>query len=190
MKLLGLAVLFLTLAASPARAQPTASTRSAFEYGYQGLYTGAILGLGAGYLFARGDGWDNDADWRPLAYGVGIGALAGAVGGLTLGVIDIARETPGVAYVGLQGMGYGALFGATAGGIAGGLAALSTKEAEHILLGASIGSLVGAGVGLGLGIFEGSRRKSRSTAMMLPTVTLAADADRQLVWMPALVARY
>jgi hypothetical protein len=163
-----------------------------FTYAFNGFLVGSMVGLSGGYLAARVDGFE-DGDWRPLAYGTGVGALAGGALGLTLGIVDVARDTPGFGAYILRDTIYGAGFGAAAGAIAGGLAALSTKEGEHVLLGASIGVLAGSAVGIGLGIVEGNRASSprRSAA---PAVSLAlgaaAGADGSAVWMPAVAGRF
>ena len=87
-----------------------------------------MVGISAGYLVARSGGWDSDDDWQPLAYGTGIGALAGGALGLTLGILDMNRNTPGYGAVILRDTVYGAGFGAVAGGIVGALTFISTDE--------------------------------------------------------------
>jgi hypothetical protein len=169
-----------------------ASTRTVFDYGYQGLWSGTLMGLSIGYLFARDDGFKS-GDWKPLAYGGAIGALAGSAVGLTFGVIDLARDTPGLGYMALRGTGYGLGFGMVAGGVAGGVAAISTKKPEHILLGAAIGSMVGGSLGLVLGAVEGNRdaaRKRASGPRYTLTVAVATEADGGAAWLPALVGRF
>ena len=121
-----------------------------------------MVGLSAGYLTARSGGWDRDDDWQPLVYGTGIGALAGGVLGLSLGIVDMSRNTPGYGAVILRDTVYGAAFGAAAGGIVGTLALVSTKKGEHVLLGAAVGALAGATAGVALGIVEGNRSLDRS----------------------------
>jgi hypothetical protein len=148
-----------------------------------------MLGLSAGYLVARDAGWDSGEDWKPLVYGTGIGALSGGVLGLTLGIVDMARDTPGLGAIVLRDTVYGTAFGAGAGAIVGTLFLVSSKEPEHILLGASIGALVGAGAGVALGIVEGNRSRARRapvTAALAPLPDLAG----RLVWMPAVQGRY
>src|SRR4029450_8540628 len=119
-------------------------TPTIFTYGFHGFFLGSVAGVGAGYLVARSGGWDKN-DWEALAYGAGIGALAGGALGLSLGITDMVNETPGRGYFILRDGGYGLGFGAVTGAIAGGLAAVSTKHAENIAFGASIGALVGTG---------------------------------------------
>jgi hypothetical protein len=176
--------------AQPAQAQQREPlyTPSIFVYGFHGFFLGSVAGLGAGYMAARAGGWHQD-DWQPLAYGAGIGALAGGALGLSLGITDMVNETPGRGYFILRDGGYGLGFGAATGAIAGGIAAISTKRAENILFGASIGGLVGTGVGIILGVVEGNRAWRRRTNVAL-TLTPAPLSNGQLAWVPALVGRY
>lgn len=181
--------------ARPGQAQPPQPreplyTPSIFVYGFHGFALGGAAGLGAGYIAARSGGWQKD-DWQPLAYGAGIGALAGGTLGLSLGITDMVNETPGRGYFILRDGGYGLGFGAVTGAIAGGLAAVSTKKAENIVFGASIGALVGTGLGVILGVIEGNRawRRHKGLAMTM-TLTPARQSDGQLAWMPALVGCY
>jgi hypothetical protein len=178
--------------ARPARAQQREAlyTPSIFVYGFDGFFLGGMAGLGGGYIAARAGGWHHD-DWQPLAYGAGIGALAGGALGLSLGITDMVNETPGRGYFVLRDGGYGLGFGAATGAIAGGLAAVSTKKPENILFGAAIGGLVGTGVGVILGVIEGNRawRRHSSVAMTM-TLAPAEQVNRQLAWMPAVVGRY
>src|SRR5205814_3998499 len=85
--------------ARPGQAQPREPlyTPSIFVYGFDGFFLGAVAGVGAGYIAARSGGWHSD-DWQPLAYGAGIGALAGGALGLSLGITDMVNETPGRGY--------------------------------------------------------------------------------------------
>jgi hypothetical protein len=180
----------LLLFSRPSQAQPPQEplyTPSVFVYGFNGFVLGGGAGLGAGYLAARAGGW-HENDWQPLAYGVGIGALAGGALGLTLGITDMANDTQGRGWFILRDGGYGLGFGAATGAIAGGLAAVGSKKPEHILLGSAIGGLVGTGAGLVLGIVEGQRAWRRHTRVAF---TMApAESGGKVVWMPALVGRY
>jgi hypothetical protein len=181
----------LLLVARPGQAQTrneSLYTPSIFAYGFDGFLLGAGAGLGAGYLGARVGGWHQD-DWQPLAYGAGIGALAGGLLGLSLGITDMVNETPGRGYFVLRDGGYGLGFGVATGAICGGLAAVGSKKPEHILLGASIGGLVGTGLGVVLGIIDGQRAWNRRTRVAL-TFTPTPTAGGQLAWMPALIGRY
>jgi hypothetical protein len=183
----------LALSAAPAHAEDQPTNPSAFTYAGNGFLMGSLVGLSAGYLVAREGGFESD-DWKALVYGGGIGALAGGGLGLTLGIVDMARETPGFGSYVLRDSMYGAGFGALAGAIAGGLAAVSTKEPEHIGLGAAIGTMVGTAGGIALGIVEGSRAGHGGRRAQRPSlaVTLGAAEGRDgaPMWMPALAGRY
>jgi hypothetical protein len=183
------AVLLLSLA-RPAQAQPREPlyTPSIFVYGFHGFLLGGMAGIGAGYIAGRAGGWHKD-DWQPVAYGAGIGALAGGTLGLSLGITDMVNETPGRGFFILRDGAYGLGFGAVTGAIAGGLAAVSTKKPENIAFGASIGALVGTGVGVILGVVEGNRAWRRHTTVAL-TLAPAPQSNGQLAWVPALVGRY
>ena len=165
---------------------------SVFTYAGRGFLVGGMVGISAGYLVARSGGWDSDKDWQPLAYGTGIGALAGGALGLTLGILDMNRNTPGYGAVILRDTVYGAGFGAVAGGIVGTLTFISTDESEHILLGASVGALVGAAAGVVLGVLEGNKALEENGQRASPAVTVAAarGLDGHLVWMPTFLGRY
>ena len=159
------------------------SPPTVFDGAYQGLLVGGLAGLSTGYLFARSDGWDSSSDWKPLAYGAGIGALAGAAVGLTLGIVDMSQGKPGRnGYVMRDGL-YGAALGAVLGGIAGGLAAASTKKAEHILLGGSIGVLSGTCLGMVVGFVEGYRKYAVA-------VSAVEEAGGSYTFIPAVAARF
>ena len=190
-----LAVITFSAAAASAQTPATANPAerpSVFTYAGRGFLVGGMIGLSGGYLAARGGEWEN-ADWQPLAYGMGIGALTGGALGLTLGILDTSRNTPGYGALILRDTVYGAAFGAVAGGIVGGLTAINSKEAEHILLGASVGTLVGAVAGVILGIVEGNRAlertgydpaRAQSFGLGL-AAAMGRDADGQLQWLPA-----
>lgn len=129
---------------------------SVFTYGWRGLAIGGLAGLSLGYVIARDGGFASD-DWKPVVYGLGIGALSGGALGLTLGFIDLADDRPGMGNIVLRDMLYGALFGAAAGAIVGALVAIGSEEPEHILFGGALGTLSGTLVGLAIGIIEGRR---------------------------------
>jgi hypothetical protein len=192
-----IAITLLALAPRPAAAQdpsaqPIESRPSVFTYAGRGFLVGGMVGISAGYLVARSGGWNSDEDWQPLAYGTGIGALAGGALGLTLGIMDMNRNTPGYGAVILRDTVYGAGFGAVAGGIVGTLTFISTDEGEHVLLGASVGALVGAAAGVVLGVLEGNRAlaDNQRSASHMVTVAAATGADGHLVWMPTVLGRY
>jgi hypothetical protein len=186
-----LAAALVLLVSRPGRAERRDDplyTPSIFLYGFDGFALGAGTGLGAGYLAARGGGWQAD-DWQPLVYGAGIGALAGGALGLTLGITDMVNETQGRGYFVLRDGSYGLGFGVATGAIIGGLSAVGSKEPEHIVLGAAVGGLCGTAVGLALGIVEGQRAWRRHANLAL-TLAPAAQAGGRLLWMPALIGSY
>jgi hypothetical protein len=181
------------LGAAPARAQESMDSRpSVFTYAGRGFMVGGMVGVSAGYMAARGDTL-SALEWQPLAYGLGIGALTGGALGLTLGILDTSRNTPGYGALILRDTVYGAGFGALAGGIVGGLTAISSHKGEHILLGASVGTMIGAVAGIVLGVIEGNRAlertgytPGRAEGFTVQVATaMARDADGKTVWMPA-----
>jgi hypothetical protein len=174
-------------------ARADAEKPGVFTFAFQGLAVGSVAGLAAGYLVARDDGWQTSKDWKPLVYGIGIGALVGSGIGLTLGIVDVAQDTPGRTRHVLRDMLYGEGFGATAGAIAGGLTALSTKKPEHILLGSSIGVLSGAALGAVFGFFEGGHARAHGAPepdRMSLSVVPVVEAGGKLAYLPALSGRY
>jgi energy-converting hydrogenase Eha subunit A len=160
-----------------------------FTLAYEGLMVGAGAGLAGGYLVARDNGWQK-SDWKPLVYGVGIGALVGSGIGLTLGIVDVAQDKPGRTRYVLRDMLYGEGFGATVGAIAGGLTAISTKKPEHILLGASIGVLSGAVLGAVFGFIEGRHPSAQGRQRVALSVVPVVEASGKLAYLPALSGRY
>jgi hypothetical protein len=186
--ILVMAAVLLASRAGQAQQREPLYTPSIFIYGFDGFALGAMTGVCGGYLGARAGGWHHD-DWQPLAYGAGIGALAGGALGISLGITDMVNETPGRGYFVLRDGGYGLGFGLATGAIAGGLAATSTKKAENILFGAAIGGLVGTGLGVILGIIEGNRAWRRHTSVAL-TLAPAPTTRGDLAWLPSLIGRY
>jgi hypothetical protein len=156
---------------------------SVFTYGYRGLFTGGLVGLSAGYLVARNDGFSDD-DWRPLVLGSGIGALSGSVLGLTLGFVDLSDDQPGRASIALRDTLYGAGFGALLGGITGGLVIIRTHDAEHLLFGAALGTLAGSGLGLVIGLIEGKRIVESPQHRYSASLSATRDAGGNLVYTP------
>jgi hypothetical protein len=175
-----------------------------FTYAYQGLVVGGGVGLAAGYLAASDDLWkDNGSqsrDWKPIAYGVGIGALVGSGVGLTLGIIDTTQNKPGRTHYILRDMAYGVGFGATAGAIVGGLTAISAKDGteagKDILLGTSIGIISGAVLGGVVGFLEGQHAQHAHSELETENQRFALSvmpvvgAGGKLTYLPALFARY
>jgi hypothetical protein len=185
-----LATACVALTATSARADEPGPP-SVFTYTSNGFMLGGMVGLAAGYLVARDDGFE-DEDWRPLVIGTGIGAVVGGTLGLTLGVVDMARETPGYGGYVLRETMYGAGFGAIVGALIGGVAVASTKKSEHIAFGAAIGTLAGSGLGVVLGFVEGShagagRRSARSLTIALGA---APATNGGAVWLPGLAGAF
>ena len=166
---------------------------SIFEYGWQGLSAGALVGLGGGYLVGRRDGWER-SDWRAVGLGAGIGALAGAGLGLSLGLIDRGGVST-VRYI-ARHLSAGAGFGLVIGVIAGGISAAVQHEPEHALFGAAIGTISGAGLGILTGIIEGATHRDRtSTARkrspsVAPTLAWTRTADGSSAWLPSVSGRF
>lgn len=171
-----------------------ADAPSVFTYAGRGFLVGGMVGLSGGYLVARQDGWHGGDDWQPLAYGTGIGALAGGALGLTLGIVDMSRNTPGYGAVILRDTVYGTAFGAAAGGLVGTLTYIGSKHGEDVLLGASVGALVGAAAGVVLGIVEGNHALAHARMAAEPPFTIAlaptVGPDGHLVWMPTFGGHY
>lgn len=128
---------------------------SIFRYGFRGMFSGALAGLGASYFIAA-DGGD-----AGTAVGVTIvsGALTGAGLGLTLGILDRAGVES--AYYVSRDLTCGVGFGAVLGLLAGSVGALSGGDGESVVIGAAAGSLAGLGLGLIVGVVEGTLRHRR-----------------------------
>jgi hypothetical protein len=185
-----LAAAVIALSARAARAEEPGPP-SVFTYTGNGFMLGGMVGLAAGYLVAREDGWE-DEDWRPVVIGTGIGAVVGGTLGLTLGIVDMARQTPGYGGYVLRETMQGAGFGLIVGALVGGVAAASTKQKEHIAYGAALGTLAGTGLGVVLGVFEGDKKSaSRRSALPFTLALGAAPAsDGGAVWMPGLAGAF
>ena len=179
------------LAFSPAARAAEPGPPSVFVYTSNGFVLGGMVGLSAGYLVAREDGFEND-DWRAVIVGTGIGAVVGGTLGLTLGIVDMARETPGYGGYILRDTLDGTAFGAVVGALVGTVAWASTKNTENIALGAAIGTLAGAGLGVALGAVEGSRSGAARRSALPFTIALGAApaAGGSAVWMPGLAGAF
>ncbi len=123
-------------------------------YGFDGLMLGAPLGLAVGYL-TTGSDYESD-EWRKLAMGAGIGALAGVAAGITLGFLDLGQEPPATGKLVLKDAKLGMLLGAVVGTAVGALFLIDSGEPKDMLTGASYGGLIGAGVGIAFGVVEGN----------------------------------
>jgi len=207
-----------TLCSAPASADdaldnPTRSERnppSMLQYGFAGLGSGLLIGLGGGYLAARDPDWDwNSRSYRKLGLGAGIGALAGMGLGLGLGAADLGADAPGFGGVVLRDTLYGTGLGAVAGAIGGTISAFAQSEGEHVLFGTAIGLVAGAGTGMIIGFIQAPRdlrerrredqRKEQKEpkvnveqkqVSVAPTLGAARDARNQLVWTLGTVGRF
>ncbi|HEX2678655.1 MAG TPA: hypothetical protein VHM19_18510 [Polyangiales bacterium] len=121
-----LALAFTMGLAAPARCCAQ-GRESILSYGMRGFLEGAELGLAVGYL-STGSKWEK-REWRNLAFGAGVGALAGVGLGITLGVIDDSGEPPDTGWYVLRDLGYGMVLGALVG-VAVGLVE-SANDAKH-----------------------------------------------------------
>lgn len=139
-------------------AVPYREPGSIFGFGYRGMFTGTLAGLGVSYFVAQ----SNQHVARDLGLSLGIGALAGTGLGLTLGVLDQVGLSS--AYYVSRDLTYGVFFGATVGAIAGGVSALAGGAGKDVAFGAATGSLSGLGLGLIVGLIEGQFRTPRGGA--------------------------
>lgn len=170
---------------------------SVFTYAWRGFTLGAVDGLAVGYIIARDDGY-GPGDWKYLAYGAGIGALAGSGVGFTLGFMDLADNRPGTASIVLRDMVYGMGFGIAAGALTGALFMIDSEEPEHILFGASVGAVAGTGLGMVVGFIEGPaitgsprhRRGSLTPLQLRPSVGMVQDSGRNAILVPGLSGRF
>jgi hypothetical protein len=165
------------------------------KYGLDGFWTGAQIGLAAGYL-ATGSDYES-REWRKLAFGAGVGALSGLGLGVTLGIVDATSEPPATGWLVLRDIGYGTGLGALAGTAVGALFLIDSGEPKDLLTGAAIGGLVGAGAGAVFGVIEGAsaskKRERKVSGSLAPgvrmrlTVTTARDSGALL---PALAGEF
>ena len=144
--------LTLMLTAAPSICLAEDNTPSIMSYGMDGFWTGAQIGLAAGFL-ATGSEYEGE-EWRKLVFGAGVGALTGVGLGLTLGILDVGQAPPQTGGLVLRDMGYGVGLGAVVGTAVGALFLIDSGEAKHLLTGAAVGTLVGAGAGLAFGLIE------------------------------------
>jgi hypothetical protein len=168
---------------APYRPPPVYLTRerragSIFGFGYRGLFTGALAGLGVSYFVAR----HHHDTFRDVGLSLGFGALAGAGAGLTLGLLDQVGVYS--AYYVSRDLPLGVCFGAAVGALAGGLSALGHGQGRDILFGAAAGSLAGLGVGAIAGLIEGhtGRRGGPAYFAGRTQVSLAGMSDAPRSW--------
>lgn len=167
---------------------------SLMTYGFRGLFSGAGVGLAAGYL-ATGSNYESD-EWETLVLGAGIGALSGVGLGLLLGAADVgAGDPPGMGYYVIRDIGYGATLGALSGALVGGLFALDSDNSKDILTGAAWGTLTGAGVGVIFGIIEGAgdledRRTADNRAGVRFSLSMTGIAEGRPMPIPVAIGRF
>jgi hypothetical protein len=144
--------LVLGLTTAPSICLAHEDTPSIVSYGMDGFWTGAQVGLAAGFL-TTGSEYESE-EWRKLVFGAGVGALTGVGLGLTLGILDVGQAPPQMGGLILRDVGYGVGLGAVVGTAVGALFLIDSGEAKNLLTGAAVGTLVGAGAGLAFGLIE------------------------------------
>ncbi|MFT3921642.1 MAG: hypothetical protein QM778_03820 [Myxococcales bacterium] len=165
--------------------------------GYRGLLAGSLVGLSGGYVAARRHGFDS-SDWKPMVYGLGFGALGGLAVGLTLGAFEIRDPSRKIANLTLREMVCAGALGTLTGAIVGGLVAIGSREPEHILFGAAIGTLGGVGTGLVVGVVQGSFAAKKAARQneharrpsIGPSWAMVADAQHRRVLMVGAEGRF
>jgi hypothetical protein len=140
-------------------ASEVADGPSLFSYGWQGFWTGAMVGLAAGYV-ATGPTYQSH-EWKTLVLGLGIGALCGLGVGVSLAITDAASNDARMGWLVLRDADYGSLLGAFAGAAVGALVWINDGRPKNVLTGAAIGALIGAGVGAIFGVIEGAAAQRR-----------------------------
>jgi hypothetical protein len=136
---------------------------SLLDYSFKGLTLGLELGLSISYL-ATGPKWEED-EWKPVVFGMGIGALAGVGTGILLAVIDKSSGGSGGFYL-IRAAGYGALLGGVMGAALGVLFWVNDGSSKDVLRSAAWGAIVGTGGGLIYGMIEAGNAKPREDARL------------------------
>jgi hypothetical protein len=131
---------------------------SLLDYSFKGFTLGIELGLSISYL-STGSKWDED-DWKPVVFGMGIGALAGLTTGILLSVIDRTSGGSGGFYL-IRAAGYGALLGGVMGALVGVLFWVSDGSSKDVLIDAAWGAIFGTAGGLIYGMIEAGNAKPR-----------------------------
>ena len=116
-----------------------------FSYGFKGFFTGASIGLAAGYL-STGSSYESH-EWKNLVMGAGIGAIVGVGAGVGLALADIGAPGRGTGWYVLRDTDLGTFLGAFTGAAVGALVWVDDGRAKDVLIGLSFGALIGAGVG-------------------------------------------
>jgi hypothetical protein len=147
-----------TAATSTCRAEEAPSI---VGYGFEGLGTGAAMGLGVGYL-STGPRFES-GEWKKLVYGTAIGALSGLGVGLLLGIVDAGTSRGrGVGFYMVRDSNYGVSVGFIVGGIIGVLKWIGDGTGKDLLRGLAWGTVIGGGAGFLVGIIEGALRGGSS----------------------------
>ncbi len=173
---------------------PPADGPSLFAYGWDGFWTGAMVGLASGYVATGGT--YQSYEWKTLVLGLGIGALSGLSVGITLAITDASADSR-MGWLILRDTDYGCVLGALGGAAVGALVWINDGRAKNVLTGAAIGALIGAGVGVVFGVVEGTaaaRRKRREDtgSLRLSPSLLALPAERGMPasFGPAVLGRF
>jgi hypothetical protein len=162
---------------------------SIFSYGSDGFWTGAQVGLAAGYL-ATGHDYES-REWRKLVFGAGVGALVGVGAGISLGIMDLGQPAPGTGWIILRDTGYGTGLGALVGVAVGALFVIDSHDAKDLLTGAAYGGVIGAGAGIAFGVIEAATLDRGPRRAGAPTLrlTITGSADSMLP-MPAIAGTF
>ena len=131
---------------------------SLLDYGFKGTMLGIELGLSISYL-STGPKWEDD-EWKPVVFGMGIGALAGLSTGILLAVIDKTSGGWGGFYL-LRAAVYGSLLGGVMGAALGVLFWVNDGSSKDVLRSAAWGGIFGAAAGLIYGMIEAGNAKPR-----------------------------
>lgn len=186
--------LAMGLAVTPSLCSAQDNTPSIVSYGFDGFWTGAQIGLAAGFL-ATGSEYESE-EWRKLVFGAGVGALTGVGVGLTLGILDVGQAPPQTGRLILRDMGYGVGLGAVVGTAVGALFLIDSGRAKNLLTGAAVGTLVGAGAGVAFGLIEsaaadrGPEPMGASGAQQLSLRFTVVGTDESLWPVPAILGTF
>jgi hypothetical protein len=160
------ALCFALLVGGASRTCQAEDAPSIVGYGFEGLGTGAAMGLGVGYL-STGPEWES-SEWKKLVYGTAIGALSGLGVGILLGIIDAGTSRGrGVGFYMVRDSNYGVSVGFVVGGIVGILKWIGDGSGKDLLKGLAWGTVIGGGAGFLVGIIEGALRGSGSKSESL-----------------------
>jgi hypothetical protein len=164
---------------------------SIVSYAFNGLWTGAEIGLAVGYL-ATGSTYESH-EWRDLVLGLGIGGLSGLALGISLGIVDSSSDPPPIGHYVLRDMGYGVFLGAVAGALVGALVWVDNGSSKDVLIGLSYGAIFGAAAGVVFGLIEGNHARGRAPgpepqrARVQPALLAAAGSPIPL---PGITGRF